>query len=232
MTGTDNVNHPSHYAEGWSNGSEVIDITENLNFNRGNAVKYIARAGKKDSSKELEDLQKAQWYLSRELTRLAEFHSVDDPEVVEEALAEWERELLGLPRTWSRLRDVPKDAKVTDRDGDIYGYLTTGDGEQDWHYGRTGPVDRCHIEDEVDQGFWDSYAPFTEVPKPTPRVWDLIEDIPPVTKTVDSRGDLLFTNDSGQVRFYDNNPENLWWSVESCAYENEAYGPFTEVLDA
>jgi hypothetical protein len=66
---TDVINHPSHYAEGWSNGAEVIDITENLSFNRGNAVKYIARAGKKDPKKELEDLQKAQFYLNREIER-------------------------------------------------------------------------------------------------------------------------------------------------------------------
>lgn len=65
---TDNVNHPSHYAEGWSNGAEVIDITENLNFNRGNAVKYIARAGKKGN--ELEDLFKANWYINREIERI------------------------------------------------------------------------------------------------------------------------------------------------------------------
>lgn len=56
---TDNINHPSHYADGWSNGAEVIDIVENLNFCRGNAVKYLARAGKKDPNKELEDLRKA-----------------------------------------------------------------------------------------------------------------------------------------------------------------------------
>lgn len=67
---SDNVNHPSHYAEGWSNGAEVIDITEHLNFNRGNAVKYITRAGKKDQDRELEDLQKAAWYLNREIMRL------------------------------------------------------------------------------------------------------------------------------------------------------------------
>lgn len=66
----DVVNHPSHYADGWSNGAEVIDITENLNFNRGNAVKYIARAGKKDQDKELEDLRKAQFYINREIARL------------------------------------------------------------------------------------------------------------------------------------------------------------------
>lgn len=74
----DAVNHPSHYAEGWSNGAEVIDITENLNFNRGNAVKYIARAGAKNPDKLVEDLLKARWYLNRELGRLGH---VDEPEV-------------------------------------------------------------------------------------------------------------------------------------------------------
>ena len=66
---TDNVNHPSHYTDG---KIEVIDFIEqkNLNFHRGNAVKYIARAGKKDPAKEVEDLQKAVWYLNREITRL------------------------------------------------------------------------------------------------------------------------------------------------------------------
>ena len=65
----DNVNHPSHYTDG---KIEVIDFIEqkNLNFHRGNAVKYIARAGKKDPAKEVEDLRKAVWYLNREITRL------------------------------------------------------------------------------------------------------------------------------------------------------------------
>ena len=63
--------NPSHYKDGFSNGAEVIDITENLSFNRGNAVKYLARAGRKDSGRELEDLRKARWYLDREINRLA-----------------------------------------------------------------------------------------------------------------------------------------------------------------
>lgn len=62
-----NVNHPSHYADGWSNGAEVIDITEHLCFNLGNAVKYCARAGKKNPDKRREDIEKALWYLQREL---------------------------------------------------------------------------------------------------------------------------------------------------------------------
>lgn len=68
-TPIDNVNHPSHYTR-FSNGAEVIDITENLNFNRGNAVKYLARAGAKDPAKTIEDLRKAAWYVAREIERL------------------------------------------------------------------------------------------------------------------------------------------------------------------
>ncbi|MCR8695575.1 DUF3310 domain-containing protein [Rhodococcus pyridinivorans] len=66
---SDNINHPAHYT-GFSNGAEVIDITENLNFNRGSAIKYLARAGKKDPAKELEDLRKAEWYVKREIERI------------------------------------------------------------------------------------------------------------------------------------------------------------------
>ena len=65
----DNVNHPSYY----NNGKvEVIDAIEawGLNFHRGNAVKYIARAGKKNIANEVEDLEKAVWYINREIERL------------------------------------------------------------------------------------------------------------------------------------------------------------------
>lgn len=62
----DNVNHPSHYTSG---KIEVIDFIEDqkLDMHTGNAVKYIARAGKKDPSKEVEDLEKAIWYLRRKI---------------------------------------------------------------------------------------------------------------------------------------------------------------------
>ena len=65
----DNVNHPSHYTSG---KIEVIDFIDDqkLNYERGNAIKYIARAGKKDPNKEIEDLEKAVWYLNREIYRL------------------------------------------------------------------------------------------------------------------------------------------------------------------
>lgn len=60
----DPVNHPAHYTSG---KYEVIDVIEDwkLPYHLGNAVKYIARAGKKDPNKELEDLRKASWYLNR-----------------------------------------------------------------------------------------------------------------------------------------------------------------------
>jgi|TARA_B100001105_G_scaffold253492_2_gene247175 hypothetical protein len=64
------VLNPDHYKKGFSNSAEVIDIAENLNYNRGNAVKYLARAGQKDPDKEIEDVEKALWYVKRELGRL------------------------------------------------------------------------------------------------------------------------------------------------------------------
>lgn len=66
MQSKEAVNHPAHYG-GENNVYEAINVIEawNLDFCLGNAVKYISRAGKKDASKELEDLNKAIWYLKR-----------------------------------------------------------------------------------------------------------------------------------------------------------------------
>lgn len=65
----DIINHPLHYTDG---KIEVIEFIEdkNLNYHKGNAIKYICRAGKKDPSKEIEDLQKAIWYINREIKNL------------------------------------------------------------------------------------------------------------------------------------------------------------------
>ena len=63
------IDHPSHYADG---KIEVIDFIEDkrLNFNTGNAVKYIARAGKKNGADIATDLGKADWYINREIQRI------------------------------------------------------------------------------------------------------------------------------------------------------------------
>jgi hypothetical protein len=60
------ITKPKHYNS--YPDIEVIQLTEHMNFCRGNVVKYIARAEFKRS--ELEDLKKAMWYLSREINRL------------------------------------------------------------------------------------------------------------------------------------------------------------------
>ena len=60
----DNVNHPKHYTQHPS-GVECIQITEHMGFCLGNAVKYIWRADLKGGG--IEDLQKAKWYLEREI---------------------------------------------------------------------------------------------------------------------------------------------------------------------
>ena len=62
---SEKVNHPDHYG-GENNPYEAIKVIEawDLNFHLGNVVKYISRAGKK-SENSIEDLKKAEWYLSR-----------------------------------------------------------------------------------------------------------------------------------------------------------------------
>lgn len=67
----DPVNHPSHYCSHPS-GIECITISEHHNFCVGNAMKYMWRAGLKGdtASKQIEDLKKARWYLTREIERL------------------------------------------------------------------------------------------------------------------------------------------------------------------
>lgn len=71
----DQVNHPKHYTSDPS-GIECIDITRHRNFNVGNAIKYLWRAGLKEDKdrklidKQVEDLNKAVWYLIDEIHRL------------------------------------------------------------------------------------------------------------------------------------------------------------------
>lgn len=72
------VNHPSHYA--LPNGLEAIDIARYLDFNLGNVVKYVVRAGRKkeagiaDSDKAIEDLRKALFYLEDEINTISAKH--------------------------------------------------------------------------------------------------------------------------------------------------------------
>lgn len=67
---TDPVNNPQHYKS--KKGFESIDVIEafGLCFCLGNVAKYIFRAGKKDPKKEIQDLEKARWYLDRKIQQL------------------------------------------------------------------------------------------------------------------------------------------------------------------
>lgn len=65
----DQVNHPSHYVSDPS-GVECLTITRHRNFNIGNAIKYLWRAGLKNEGKHIEDLKKAIFYINDEIKRL------------------------------------------------------------------------------------------------------------------------------------------------------------------
>lgn len=71
----DDAIHPKYY-QGFTNGAKPIDICEHLSFNCGQVVKYVSRAGKKkesgmtDKEKAIEDLEKAKYYLEREIRRI------------------------------------------------------------------------------------------------------------------------------------------------------------------
>ena len=65
----DPVNHPSHYTKGKIEVADFI-ADQKLNFDRGNAVKYVCRAGSKDPDKEIQDLEKAIWYINHEIKML------------------------------------------------------------------------------------------------------------------------------------------------------------------
>ena len=77
---TDSVNHPEHY-NSHPSGIECIEIARHHNFNIGNTIKYIWRAGLKseegmeDTDKQVEDLNKAIWYIQDEIKRITEFNN-------------------------------------------------------------------------------------------------------------------------------------------------------------
>ncbi len=135
----DSVNHPAHYG-GFSNGAEVIDITENLNFNLGNVVKYVARAGRKTVDP-VEDLRKAQWYLERELARIGSVSPVEN-----------------VPRVWNLLDDILPDVVVVDVNGLRWRRIGgTGKFLVEKMFGQWGEPNPATMRQVSDAG------PFTEV---------------------------------------------------------------------
>lgn len=71
MKRDDPVNHPSHYTSAGPLYETILVIEAwGLDFCLGNAVKYISRAGKKSAETEIQDLEKARWYLERRIAQL------------------------------------------------------------------------------------------------------------------------------------------------------------------
>ena len=112
---TDLIN-PLHYKTHPS-GVECIEITENLNFNRGNAVKYVWRANDKGAA--LADLQKATWYVNREIDRLSIAHCVPYTSVMNDAYS----------RLYVYYRDYALDRRLFD-----FVKIMVNGGQAELHY--------------------------------------------------------------------------------------------------
>lgn len=82
------INHPDYYS---SNGIEAINVIDafNLNFNLGNVIKYILRAGKKKNEPPITTLQKANWYLVHEINRLKFLESISHEDQSESENFSW-----------------------------------------------------------------------------------------------------------------------------------------------
>ena len=75
--------NPDHYQQHPA-GVECVDVAEHFGYNLGNAIKYIWRHGRKPGADVIEDLQKAAWFINREIDRVArtdpQVHGPDRPE--------------------------------------------------------------------------------------------------------------------------------------------------------
>jgi hypothetical protein len=80
--------NPDHYKKHPS-GVEAIQITEHFNFNLGNVIKYVWRAGLKHEEDILNDLRKAEWYIKRELARLQNLYKLptEQADMVEQEIS-------------------------------------------------------------------------------------------------------------------------------------------------
>lgn len=66
------IDHPKHYND-HPTGIECIEVVEHFSFNLGNAVKYVWRNGLKPGTDSITDLQKAVWYINREIEKIKDY---------------------------------------------------------------------------------------------------------------------------------------------------------------
>ena len=80
----DSVNHPNHYCEGRRYEPWDVIVDWKLDYLTGSAVKYLSRAGRKDSNKEVEDLRKAVAYIEKRIEVLESIKSSDSDDSIYE----------------------------------------------------------------------------------------------------------------------------------------------------
>ena len=206
---TDPVNHPAHYTEHPS-GIECIQITEHMGFNLGNAVKYIWRADLKGSA--IEDLEKARWYIDRELTKRDALFPATEP--AEKCLSRWdelrcdlnaghigshERGILGDPDYASWTDDVatPAPAEPAEEETKAEDYCCHPKCRwSDW-----GGINRKH-ERGADCPIVPKPTSSPVVPTPTETEWQTWQEVPddtPYRGTTENglRTETIWVNKSG-----------------------------------
>jgi hypothetical protein len=95
----DQVSHPEHYTSDPS-GVECLEITRHRNFNIGNAIKYLWRAGLKNEEKHVEDLKKAIFYIQDEIYRIEEYLKGSDPTKISKDLSMPRVRVVALINEW------------------------------------------------------------------------------------------------------------------------------------
>ncbi len=138
---------PRHYD---FEGVQLLSVTRCLTSNGGQAVQYIARATRTDGQNKaqtvaglIEDLRKARVFLDDEIDWL------------EAAQAFPQRYILGVPRVWDRIAEVPPEVSaVEDCDGDLWVWGTDAYDRNRWPTVTGG---------RGEKPLGDAYAPFTEV---------------------------------------------------------------------
>lgn len=116
--GFDNVNKPKHYVT--KSGVEVIDLISDMPWIRGNAIKYIFRAGKKYPDKEIEDLEKAVFCINRELVRLRENQIRENQIKVSAVDGNGTEAYDNVGKSNHNNRDVDRISADNNSDGDLY----------------------------------------------------------------------------------------------------------------
>lgn len=232
--------NPDYYK--FSNGVELIDISENLTSNAGQAIQYIARASRLDGANkgsQVEDIEKAIWFCRRELKRLGEERLSRNPETVarlREALTQpGDAVAAPVEAPVARVFNVGDPEPADKETIKLSGYCEEIDVHVLLEYGDLGHQVRGHKlwwglasdADDRTNGAWDYwlavFGPLTEVegtPASEPREFKCIEDIPEdVNEVRDVEGDYW-------ERDGVDNPLN-WPCVED---GDDKYAPFTEVL--